>query len=157
MHLHFEQRALACRQGTGRTNSRTTATTRTSKTREEGQKDERDKGTKGTKGTKGRASFPSCGAAAPFSIFLCGVKRPALSRGAGAAQAPAKAQRRHRGARSAISRCWRTRAHILLRDERPLQDLRSLRKIHWQCRGEAAHRLRSFVIFCHFFTPKLPK
>ena len=51
---------------------------------------ERDKG---MEGTKGRAFLQSCGRAALFlrsTFFLkTGVKRPALSRGAGAAQAPA--------------------------------------------------------------------
>ena len=65
------------------------------------QKGQRDRRDKETEETKGRASLQSCGAATLFKTT--GVKRPALSRSAGAAQAPAKAQSRHRGARSAMA------------------------------------------------------
>ena len=57
-----------------RRDKRTSTTTRTSRTRE--------------KGTKGTRTFAILRRSRPF-LLLIGVKRPALSRGAGAAQAPA--------------------------------------------------------------------
>ena len=88
--MFFIKARVSCKSpaSEGALTSRTTTTTRTSRTRH----------------------LAPCGYAAQFPQN--GVKRPALSRGAGAAVAPAKAQRRHRGAQSAIASAMRVLCKI---------------------------------------------
>ena len=114
----------------GAWDSRTTTTTTTSRTRRK-----RDNGT---------GHLTPCGGAAQFP--QTGVKRPALSRGAGAAQAPAG---RKGGIAGPLGHC--------VRDARSLQDLRSLRNLR-SILLAVLRRSRPYADYPPFslFSPQMP-